>query len=89
MPTRGFTILTTASASTTWSFRESFNFSRLFISKGLLVHIKHPPSDKSDVTPLPALPIPKSINSASAAKGCRIAYRRSRTNTDRDPSLFK
>ena len=43
------------------------------------VHTKHPPRERSEVTPLTRLPDFNSSISTSVAKGWRIEYRRSRT----------
>ena len=85
---RGFTIRTTASASNTSFLRVNFSRTLLPKASGLPVHTKHPPIDKSDVIPLAAVPASRSKHSASAAKGCRIAYRLSRTDSGGDPALF-
>src|SRR6266404_8721274 len=61
---------------------------RLPTCSGLLVHTKHPPMDRSEVTPSPEAPLSRSMNFTSAAKGWRMEYRRSRTCITRDPPLL-
>ena len=89
IPIRGFTIRTTASASITSFFLLSFSRTLLPTANGLPVHTKHPPIDRSEVIPFAAVPDSRSKHSASAANGCRIAYRLSRTDSGRNPALFK
>src|SRR5215471_16655327 len=55
--------------------------------RGLLEQTKQPPKEMSEVTPSAVAPDSRSIKDTSAAKGNRIAYRRSRTESPRSPSF--
>jgi hypothetical protein len=69
IPTRGFTTRTTASTFTFWPLRMSVPRTRAPTSKVRGTQTKHPPRERSEVTPLTRVPDCNCIISASAAKG--------------------
>ena len=69
MPIRGLTMRTTASPSTVCPLRDSVIRARACNGSGLLVQMKQPPREISQVTPFACVPVSRSMSSASAAKG--------------------
>ena len=56
IPIRALTMRTSPNASMDCPFRESVIRTRAFSVSGLLVQMKHPPSEISEVTPLASAP---------------------------------
>ena len=79
IPTCGFTTRTTARILACWPSWVSVPRTRAPTSRVRRVPRKHPPRERSEVTPVTRLPDCNSSISALAAKGWRIEYRRLRT----------